>query len=77
MRMRKFLMLITSVWVKIQLILIRTFIGQLLKGNSMGPIKIHNGGNFAHAQDSIMLITFEPIKISQFTFEIWSVSKGM
>ena len=32
--------------------LIRTFIGQFLKGNSMGPIKIHNGGNYAHAQDS-------------------------
>ena len=28
------------------------FIGQFLKGNSMGPIKIHNGGNYAHAQDS-------------------------
>ena len=32
--------------------LIRTFIGQFFKGNSMGPIKIHNGGNCAHAQDS-------------------------
>ena len=31
--------------------LIRTFIGQFLKGNSMGPIKIHNGQNYAHAQD--------------------------
>ena len=31
----------------------RTFIGQSLKGNSMEPIKIHNGGgNYAHAQDS-------------------------
>ena len=28
------------------------FIGQFLKGNSMGPIKIHNGRNYAHAQDS-------------------------
>ena len=28
------------------------FIGQFLKGNSMGPIKIHNGGNYAHAQNS-------------------------
>ena len=27
------------------------FIGQYLKGNSMGPIKIHNGGNYADAQD--------------------------
>ena len=26
--------------------------GQFLKGNSMGQIKIHNGGNYAHAQDS-------------------------
>ena len=26
--------------------------GQFLKGNNMGPIKIHNGGNYAHAQDS-------------------------
>ena len=41
--MRKILMLITSVRVKIQ---------PNLKGNSMGPIKIHNGGNYAHAQDS-------------------------
>ena len=48
--MRKILMLITSVRVEIQLKLIRTFIGQFLKGNSMGPIKIHNGGNYAHAQ---------------------------
>ena len=23
-----------------------------MKGNSMGPIKVHNGGNYAHAQDS-------------------------
>ena len=23
-----------------------------MKGNIMGPIKIHNGGNYAHAQDS-------------------------
>ena len=28
------------------------FIGQFLRGNSMGPIKIHNCGNYAHAQDS-------------------------
>ena len=28
------------------------FIGQFLKGNIMEPIKIHNGGNYAHAQDS-------------------------
>ena len=51
MRMRKILMLITSVRVEIQLNL-RMFIGQFLKGNSMGPIKIHNGGNYAHEQDS-------------------------
>ena len=51
MRMSKILMLITSVRVKIQLNL-RTFIGQFLKGNSMGPIKIHNGGKYAHAPDS-------------------------
>ena len=44
----KFLMLITSVRVK----LIRTFIGQFLKRNRMGLIKIQNGGNYAHAQDS-------------------------
>ena len=37
-RLRKILMLITSVRVKIQLNLIRTFVGQFLKGNSMGPI---------------------------------------
>ena len=30
----------------------KTFIGQFLKGNnSTGPIKMHNGGNYAHAQD--------------------------
>ena len=23
-----------------------------MKGNRMGSIKIHNGGNYAHAQDS-------------------------
>ena len=51
MRMRKILMLITSVRVEIQLYLLRTFIGQFLKGNSMGPIKIHNGGTYGHAQD--------------------------
>ena len=27
-------------------------IGQFLKGNNMGPIKMHNGGNYAYAQDS-------------------------
>ena len=30
----------------------KTFIGQFLKENSMGPIKIHIGGNYADAQDS-------------------------
>ena len=50
-RMRKILMLITSVRVKNSTKLIRTFIGQFLKGNSMGPIKINNGGKYAHAQD--------------------------
>ena len=48
-RMSKILMLITSVRVEIQLNL---FIEQFLKGNSMGPIKINNGGNQGHAQDS-------------------------
>ena len=52
MRMRKILMLITSVRVKISAKLIRTFVGQFLKGNSMEPIKIQNGRNYAHAQDS-------------------------
>ena len=28
------------------------FIGQFLKGNMMGSIKIHNRGNYAHVQDS-------------------------
>ena len=32
--------------------LIRTFIGQFVKGNSMGLIKSNDGGNYAHAQDS-------------------------
>ena len=44
-------MLITSVRVKIQLKLIRTFIGQFLKGNNMGTKKFIKG-NYAHAQDS-------------------------
>ena len=52
MRMRKIVMLITSVRVKNSAKLIRTFIGQFLKVNSMGPIKIQNGGNYAHVQDS-------------------------
>ena len=26
--------------------------GQFSKGNKMESIKIHNGGNYAHAQDS-------------------------
>ena len=28
------------------------FIELFSKGNSMGPIKIDNGGSYAHAQDS-------------------------
>ena len=52
MRMRKILVLITSVRVEIQLNLSKTFIGQYLKGNSMRQIIIHNGGNYAHAQNS-------------------------
>ena len=32
--------------------LIRRFIGQFLKGVTMRPIKIHNSGNYAHAQES-------------------------
>ena len=40
--------------------LIRTFIGQFLKGNIMGSIKIHNGGNYAHTQ---MLIISLRVKI--------------
>ena len=34
-------------------------IGQFLKGNSMGPIEIHNGGNNAHAQDSNAYLLLE------------------
>ena len=30
--------------------LIRTIIGQFLKGNKIAPLKIQNGGNYAHAQ---------------------------
>ena len=30
--------------------LIRTIIGQFLKGNKVAPYKIQNGGNYAHAQ---------------------------
>ena len=29
----------------------------------MGPIKIHNGGNYAHAQDSNAYIDFVRVKI--------------
>ena len=50
--MHKIIMLITSVRVKIQLKIIRTLIGQFLKGNITRPRKIHNGGNYAHAHDS-------------------------
>ena len=50
--MHKILMLITSARVKNLDKLIRTFIGQFLKGKSMGPIKIHNVGNYAYAQVS-------------------------
>ena len=45
MRMCSIVMLITSVRVN-PAKLIRMFIGQILKGNKMGPIKIHNGGNY-------------------------------
>ena len=45
-------MLITSVRVKIQLNLKERSLDSFFKGNNMGPIKIHNGGNYAHAQDS-------------------------
>ena len=51
-RMRKIIMLKLMLRVKIQLNLKDVHWGQFLKGNSMGPIKIHNGGNYAYAQDS-------------------------
>ena len=44
-------MLITSLRVKIQLNLEERSL-EVLKGNSMGPRKIHNGGKYAHALDS-------------------------
>ena len=34
-----------------------------IEGNRMGSIKIHNGGKYAHAQDSKMLITSARVKI--------------
>ena len=34
---------------------IRTFIRQFLKSNNMGLLKIHNGGNNAHAQVSTVI----------------------
>ena len=49
MRMRTLLMLITSVWIKIQLNTIRTFRGQYLKGNYVAPKE--NAG-YAQAQIS-------------------------
>ena len=44
MRMRKILILITSLRVKIQLTLEGTFIGQFLKVCNIGPIKKFNRG---------------------------------
>ena len=51
MRMRKLLMLITSVSVEIQLNLYERS-WDSIKGNNMAQIKIHNGGYYAHAQTS-------------------------
>ena len=56
--------------------LIRTFIRQFLKGNSMGPIKIHNGGNYAHAQDYKALITSVSVKIQLNKNVHWTVFEG-
>ena len=44
-RTLKILMFITSVRVKMQIV-------QFLEGNRTGSIKMHNGGNYAHAQYS-------------------------
>ena len=54
--MYRFLKLKASVTCKIQLNLLRTIIGEFLKGNKIAPIKIHNGGNYAHAQDFELLL---------------------
>ena len=51
MRMRKLLAFITYVGVQTQLNLKEPF-RQFFKGNNMGLLKIHNGGNYAHAQDA-------------------------
>ena len=50
--MCKILMIITCVNSSNSAKLIRTVIGQFLKGNIMGTIKIDNGRNYAHAQNS-------------------------
>ena len=50
-RLRKLLMLITSVLVEIQLNLSERSKGHYLKGNNMAQIKIYNGSN-VHAQIS-------------------------
>ena len=50
--MRKNLMLITSARVKIQLKLYVHWTVFEEQYHAMGLIKIHTGGNYAHAQDS-------------------------
>ena len=62
MRMRKIVMLITSVKSENSAKLIRMFIGQFLMGNSMGLIKIHNGG-IMRMRKILMLITSVRVQI--------------
>ena len=52
-RMRKILMLITSVRVEIQLNLYKNVHWTVFEEEycSMGPVKIHNGGNYTHTQE--------------------------
>ena len=62
MRMRKILMLITSVRVKM-LLTYKNVHWKFLKGNRMVSIKVHNGGNYAHARKILMLITSVRVKM--------------
>ena len=51
-RMRNFLMIITSVRVKIHLILYERSLDSFWSAIAWDQLKIHIGGNHAHTQDS-------------------------
>ena len=77
-RMHIILMLITSVRVKIQLILQRTFIGQFLKGSNMGPIKISNRGKLGNLILTLTLLhNKSPILVSEVILVRWYVKEEL